>query len=78
MGYACSTLYFFRQNLSFIIPPARDDIGAVFARSGVNVVNSTTGPNRTVNRREPGQALKQVPYFVPPVASPESHIHLTI
>lgn len=26
MGYACSTPYFFRQNLSFIIPPARDDI----------------------------------------------------
>lgn len=67
MGYACSAPYFtgiycllFRR-LGMIYK-------AVFARSSVNVVNSTTGPNRTANHRYRGsrRVLKQVPYFCLP------------
>lgn len=78
MGYACSTPYFFRQKFIVYYSASSGWYRAVFARNSVNVVNSTTGPNRTVNHREPRQALKQVPYFVPPIPSPESHIRLTI
>lgn len=56
----------FHRNLLFIIPPAPGWYRAVFARSSVNVVNSTTGLGATPTTGC-RQTLKTSSSFLPPV-----------